>query len=81
MKIKKKTEFVRNVKLSDQFIGSIMMAFQKCLAEEKDMMDLLREFNVYVDPDKEVFVENPPVVKFSDLKLTEDDEEEKDATV
>ena len=50
------------MKLSNQAVGALLMTLQKCLAEETDITDLLKDWDLEVRED-EVFVLNPPVVK------------------
>lgn len=47
--------------LSNQAIGSIMMALQKGILEQTDITQLLQEFSL-VDTDEGLIVENPPLV-------------------
>ena len=50
-------------KFSDQAIGAIMMALQKSLMEQSDIVPVLRGFKLEVDDTGEVVIVNPPVVK------------------
>ena len=61
------------MRLSDQAMGALMMALQKSLYEQSDIVPVLREFNFVIDGDSqdELVVVNPPVVK-----IGEDDKEE-----
>ena len=52
-----------NHTLSNQSIGAIMMALQKSLMEQSDIVPVLRNFQVQVDDSGELVVMNPPVVK------------------
>jgi hypothetical protein len=52
-----------NYKLSNQAVGAVMMALQKSLMEQTDIVPVLRNFNVQVDDVGELVVTNPPVVK------------------
>tara|TARA_Y100000034_G_C6895861_1_gene412972 strand:+ start:2270 stop:2494 length:225 start_codon:yes stop_codon:yes gene_type:complete len=59
------------MKLSNQAAGALMMALQKCLLEEIDIMPLLQGMDFVVDgtPDGDaLFVANPPVVSFDDVE-------------
>ena len=58
------------LKLSDEALGSIMMALQKSLMEQSDIVPVLKGFNFKVNEESELFVMNPPIVKF---KEDEDD--------
>jgi hypothetical protein len=49
------------MKLSDQAAGALLMALQKCLWEETDIMPLLKEMDFESSGD-ELMVLNPPVV-------------------
>jgi hypothetical protein len=51
-----------NYKLSNQAVGAVMMALQKSLMEQTDIVPVLREFNVQVDDSGQLVVTNPPVV-------------------
>jgi hypothetical protein len=50
------------MKLSNQALGALMMALQKCLLEEIDIVLLLQDTNWVVDEHGKLFVINPPVV-------------------
>lgn len=58
---------MKDHKLSNQAVGAIMMALQKSLMEQTDIVPVLREFNVQIDDAGELVVMNPPTVK-SDTK-------------
>jgi hypothetical protein len=54
--------------LSDQAVGAVMMALQKSLLEQSDIVPVLKEFNFVAaaeeeDGEPELFVKNPPLVK------------------
>ena len=55
------------MKLSDQAKGALLMTLQKCLAEEKDITDLLSEWNLSVK-DNLIYVDNPPGVYIEAVK-------------
>lgn len=55
------------MQLSDQAIGAIMMALQKSLLEQSDIVPVLREFNLLETPDGLV-VTNPPVVSINNIE-------------
>ena len=48
-----------SIKLSKQAMGALLMTLQKCLSEEKDIMELLEDWELRVE-NNEIFVENPP---------------------
>tara|TARA_Y100000004_G_C8894284_1_gene403433 strand:- start:784 stop:999 length:216 start_codon:yes stop_codon:yes gene_type:complete len=51
------------MKFSNQAIGALLITLQKCLAEEKDITELLGDWNLTVK-DNELYVENPPTFSF-----------------
>ena len=52
-----------NYTLSNQAIGAIMMALQKSLLEQSDIVPVLQEFEVQVDDSGQLVVMNPPSVE------------------
>ena len=50
-------------KLSDEALGAIMMALQKSLMEQSDIVPVLKGFKFEINEKKELFVMNPPIVK------------------
>ena len=50
------------MKLSDQAVGAIMMALQKSLMEESDIVPVLKNFELS-NTDTGVIVKNPPIIK------------------
>jgi hypothetical protein len=46
-------------KLSNQAVGAIMMALQKSLLEQSDIVPVLREFEIQVDDAGQLVVMNP----------------------
>ena len=56
-----------NYKLSDQAIGAIMMALQKSLMEQTDIVPVFKDFVVQVDDSGHLVVMNPPTVKVDKL--------------
>jgi hypothetical protein len=51
--------------LSDQAIGTVMMALQKCLMEQSDITVILRDLD-FEDTEEGLTVLNPPTVRFDD---------------
>jgi len=51
-------------KLSDEALGAIMMALQRSLLEQSDIVPVLKGFNFKVSEGEELYVMNPPIVKF-----------------
>ncbi len=58
-----KGENMKEHKLSNQAIGAIMMALQKSLLEQSDIVPVLKNFAVQVDDSGELVVMNPPKVE------------------
>jgi hypothetical protein len=58
------TEYKKEIKMkfSDQAAAALLMCLQKCIAEETDIMPLLKDLDFYVTDD-ELFVKNPPHFK------------------
>ena len=52
------------LQLSDQALGAVMMALQKSLMEQSDIVPVLKGFK-FVDKEGDLVVLNPPVVKFA----------------
>lgn len=48
------------MKLSNQALGAIMMALQKSLLEQSDIVPTLKDFNFELGEEKELVVNNPP---------------------
>ena len=59
---------MKDHKLSNQAVGAIMMALQKSLMEQTDIVPVLRGFNVQVDDSGELVIMNPPTVEVKDQK-------------
>ena len=51
------------MKLSNQAIGAVMMALQKSLMEQTDIVPVLQNFQLEETDNGEVVVTNPPTVK------------------
>jgi len=61
------------VNLSEQAMGAIMMALQKCLLEQTDIIPMLQEMNFHASPtDGSLTVLNPPVVNLAGTELGEE---------
>lgn len=50
------------MKFSDQAAAALLMCLQKCIAEEIDIMPLLKDLDFYED-NEQLFVKNPPHFK------------------
>ena len=51
------------MKLSNQAMGALMMALQKSLLEQTDIVPTLQSFNFKVNKEEQLEVENPPTFK------------------
>ena len=64
------------MKLTDQAVGALMMALQKSLMEQSDIVPMMKEMNFQVAPDDQshstLVVTNPPVVSFEGVTLDEE---------
>tara|TARA_R100000008_G_C3583035_1_gene169961 strand:+ start:1745 stop:1936 length:192 start_codon:yes stop_codon:yes gene_type:complete len=54
------------LKLSDEALGAVMLALQKSLLEQSDIVPVLKGFNFKVNEEGQLFVMNPPVFKVED---------------
>ena len=60
-------------KLSNQAVGAIMMALQKSLLEQSDIVPVLRDFQIQVDDSGQLVVMNPPTFEVKDsVKVDKD---------
>ena len=55
----------RNMFMTDQAVGAVMMALQKSLMEQSDIVPTLKEFKFKLS-DNGLMIMNPPIVKFDD---------------
>jgi hypothetical protein len=51
------------MKLSNQALGAIMMALQKSLLEQSDIVPTLKSFEFELDKEETLFVKNSPTFK------------------
>jgi|TARA_R100000455_G_C6245538_1_gene103350 hypothetical protein len=67
------------MKLSNQAIGALMMALQRSLMEQSDIVPILQEMNFQINPDdlsqSELVITNPPTVNFNDVDINFNEEE------
>ena len=63
-----------NYTLSSQAIGALMMALQKSLLEQTDIVPVLQNFEIQIDDANHLVVMNPPLVKVdqTDIDTAED---------
>lgn len=57
------------MKLSNQAMGAIMMALQKSLLEQSDIVPTLKNFVFEQDTGDELTIRNPPTFKIGDDKF------------
>jgi len=67
------------MKLSDQAVGAVMMALQKSLLEQSDIVPVIKGFEFVPAVDQEgdeaeLFVKNPPLVKLGNEDTVEEAE-------
>ena len=73
---------MKSFNLSDQALGAVMMALQRSLMEQSDIVPVLQEMD-FVPTERGLVVKNPPLVKFESdgMALYEPiDEEEEELT-
>ena len=58
--------------LSNQALGAIMMALQKSLMEQSDIVPVLQGF-ILTETDEGLVIENPPVIE---LNIEDNDDDE-----
>ena len=63
--------------LSDQAVGAVMMALQKSLMEQTDIVPTLKEFD-FKNSEDGLMILNPTIVKF-DMEEIPEDQLQKDA--
>ena len=57
--------------LSDQALGAIMMALQKSLLEQSDIVPTLKSFQFQIGTDEELIINNPPTFKVNNALIDE----------
>ena len=62
--------------LSNQAVGALMMALQKSLMEQSDIVPVLQGMDFVSTDGTTLNVTNPPVVSLEGVEVTEDPEEE-----
>ena len=65
------------MKLSDQAVGAVMMALQKSILEQSDIVPVIKGFEFVPAADKEgdeaqLYVKNPPLVKMGTEEVAEE---------
>ena len=59
------------MKLSNEAMGSLMMCLQKCLLEQSDITVILKNLEFKSNDQGELFVMNPPIVRFDENLIKE----------
>lgn len=54
---------MEKLKLSNQALGAVMLALQNSLLTQTDIVPVLKAFELFVGPDGELVVSNPPSVR------------------
>ena len=57
-----------NYTLSNQAVGAIMMALQKSLMEQTDIVPVIAGFEIQIDDTNQLVVMNPPKVEVKEQK-------------
>ena len=61
----------QNMQLSDQAVGALMMALQKSLMEQSDIVPVIKGFKLK-NSEEGLMVVNPPLVKFDNESQEQD---------
>ena len=64
---------MEKLKLSNQALGAVMLALQNSLLTQTDIVPVLKSFELFIGPDGELVVSNPPSVRAT---LPDADEDE-----
>jgi len=68
------SEKAKEMLMSEQAMGAIMMALQKSLMEQSDIVPLLKGFKFRMS-EAGLMVMNPPIVKFGMENISNEEEE------
>ena len=60
------------LQLSDQAVGALMMALQRSLMDQSDIVPIIKGFRLK-DSEAGLMVINPPIIKFDNKAPEEDD--------
>ena len=69
------TTIAKEMNLTDQALGAVMMALQRSLMEQSDIVPVLKEFRFRLSEDG-LIVMNPPLVKFDAEEVETENEKE-----
>ena len=70
---------LRSFNLTDQALGAVMMALQRSLMEQSDIVPVLKSMD-FVPTEEGLIVKNPPIVKFDTDGMILHDETNTDTT-
>ena len=70
-KLKETTNISEEMSLSIEAMGALMMCLQKCLLEQSDITEILKNLK-FRAADKQLYVINPPIVKIESEELPEE---------
>ena len=62
---------MKEMNMNEQAVGAIMMALQKSLLEQSDIVPVLKGFRFTLS-DTGLMIMNPPIVKFNDDEVEKD---------
>jgi len=57
------------MKLSNQAVGAVMMALQRSLMEQSDIVPILLDMDFVMDEEGALCVSNPPVISLDETEL------------
>ena len=60
------------MRVSHQALGAVMMALQKSLMEQSDIVPVLQDFEFQVNDSEQLIVLNPPVFKMDQVSIEEE---------
>jgi len=64
------------MRLSNQAVGALMMALQRSLMEQSDIVPVLQDMDFQVNPEdsshSELVVTNPPTINFDNVELNKE---------
>jgi hypothetical protein len=72
LKLHPRKQLTEEMTLADEALGALMMALQKSLLEQSDIVPVLKEMR-FRCLDGQLFVINPPIVKFGVEEISEED--------
>ena len=65
---------MKNINLSDQALGAVMMALQNSLMTQTDIVPVLKGFNFVIDGNDDLIVTNPPIMRANEEPTPETDQ-------